>query len=79
MLIPGPQTIAGLPASGIVLGRHSSLEMAEEAVYAESAAVAEAGPREGYGSDAGLLPIPSRASSLSEAHLLASQGGGSAG
>jgi hypothetical protein len=79
MLIHVPQTVASLPASCIVLELHSSLEMAEEKVYTESAAVAEAGQREGYGGDAALLPIPSRINSPSGAHLLASQAARSAG
>jgi hypothetical protein len=79
MLIHVPQTIAGLPASCSVLELYGSHQMVEVAVSAESAAVAEAGQREGYGSDAALLPIPSRINSPSGAHLLASQAARSAG
>lgn len=48
--------------------------MAGEELYAGSEAVVEAGPREGYGGDAGLPSIPSRASSPNAERLVASQG-----
>jgi hypothetical protein len=62
MLIHVRQTIAGLPASCSVLELYGSHQMAAVAVSAESAAVAEAGQREGYGSDAPYcLSLPASA------------------
>jgi hypothetical protein len=52
-------------------GWHSCLGMAGEEGHAGLDAVAEAGSREGYGSEAGLPRIPSRASSPRGVNLLA--------